>query len=85
MHFIRLDNTFELEGEHVYPFNVSLPIQLPSTFKGEHGYVQYKTIVVLDIPWSIKKSKEITFEIKSPLNLNDELSLAVSVMYVDVT
>ncbi|VVC26826.1 Arrestin-like, N-terminal,Immunoglobulin E-set,Arrestin C-terminal-like domain [Cinara cedri] len=64
------------EGEHVYPFNISLPHQLPSTFNGEHGHVRYSVKVVIDIPWGKDKEKETIFEVISPLNLNDEPSLA---------
>lgn len=64
------------EGEHVYPFSVSLPFQLPSTFNGEFGHVRYVAKVVIDIPWGKDKEQEKTFIVNSPLNLNDEPSLA---------
>ncbi|CAH1723965.1 arrestin domain-containing protein 3-like [Aphis gossypii] len=64
------------EGEHVYPFSVSLPDNLPSTFEEEYGRIQYTAKVVINIPWDIKKGKEIAFEVISGLNLNDEPSLA---------
>jgi len=67
------------EGEHVYPFSVSLPDHLPSTFEEEYGRVQYTAKVVINVPWDIKKGKEITFEVISALNLNDDPSLAVSI------
>lgn len=63
-------------GERVYPFNISLPHQLPSTFNGEHGHVRYTAKVTIDIPWGKDKETEITFQVISPLNLNDEPSLA---------
>lgn len=69
------------EGEHVYPFSVSLPYNLPSTFEEEYGRIQYTAKVVINIPWDIKKGKEIAFEVISELNLNDEPSLAVSIGY----
>ncbi|XP_060877415.1 arrestin domain-containing protein 3-like [Metopolophium dirhodum] len=64
------------EGDHVYPFSVSLPDNLPSTFEEEYGRVQYTAKVVINIPWDIKKGKEIAFEVISTLHLNDEPSLA---------
>lgn len=67
------------EAEHVYPFSVSLPDNLPSTFEEEYGRVQYTAKVVINIPWDIKKGKEIAFEVISTLNLNDEPTLAVSI------
>lgn len=66
------------EGEHVYPFNISLPQQLPSTFNGAHGHVRYSAKVVIDIPWGKDKEQETVFDVISPLNLNHEPSLAVS-------
>lgn len=67
-------------GEHVYPFNISLPLQLPSTFNGEHGHVRYMAKVTIDIPWGKDKEKETIFEVFSALNLNDQPSLAVSIL-----
>lgn len=67
------------QGEHVYPFNISLPHQLPSTFNGEHGHVRYDAKVTIDIPWGKDKEREVTFEVISPLDLNFEPSLAVSI------
>lgn len=66
-------------GEHVYPFNVSLPHQLPSTFNGEYGHVRYTAKVTIDIPWGKDKENETLFEVISPFNLNDEPSLSVSI------
>lgn len=66
-------------GEHNYPFSVSLPHQLPSTFNGEYGHVRYGGKVTIDIPWGKDKEKETFFEVISPSNLNDEPSLAVSI------
>jgi len=70
------------EGERVYPFNISLPLQLPSTFNGEHGHVRYTAKVTVDIPWGKDKETEITFQVISPLNLNDEPSLAASIIFM---
>lgn len=64
------------EGEQVYPFNISLPHQLPSTFNGEHGHVRYTAKVKVDIPWGKDKETEKIFQVIYPLNLNDEPSLA---------
>jgi len=63
-------------GEQVYPFNISLPHQLPSTFNGEYGHVRYIAKVTVDIPWGKDKETEKIFQVISPLNLNDEPSLA---------
>lgn len=68
-----------LEGEHVYPFTVSLPSELPSTYKDEYGHVRYKAMAVLNISRGSKIYKEIQFEVNCPINLNDEPFLAVSI------
>lgn len=65
-------------GEHVYPFEMSLPDLLPSTFYDEYGYVQYTAKVTIDIPLDIDQTNEIYFQIFSPYNLNNEPSLVVS-------
>ncbi|CAH1723996.1 unnamed protein product [Aphis gossypii] len=68
---------FQLEvGEYIYPFNFSLPHQLPSTFKGRHGKVCYTAKVKINIPWKMNKEKEIMFKIVSSINLNEDPSLA---------
>lgn len=69
-------------GEQVYPFNISLPHQLPSTFNGEHGHIRYIAKVTIDIPWAKDKETEKTFQVISPLNLNDEPSLAASIIFI---
>lgn len=68
---------FQLEfGEYIYPFNFSLPHQLPSTFKGKYGKVCYTAKVKINIPWKMNKEKEIMFKIISSINLNENPSLA---------
>ncbi|KAL4153374.1 hypothetical protein QTP88_001207 [Uroleucon formosanum] len=57
---------YQLEfGEYVYPFNFSLPHEIPSKFK-----------IKMNIPWRKNIEKEIMFEVISPIHLNDEPSLA---------
>ncbi|XP_050542936.1 arrestin domain-containing protein 3-like isoform X2 [Daktulosphaira vitifoliae] len=64
------------EGEHVYPFSITLPQQLPSTYNGAHGKVEYEAKVTIDIPWGKDKEAKSIFQVISPLNLNDERNLA---------
>lgn len=40
--------------------------------------MRYVAKVTIDIPWGKDKEKETMFEVISPLNLNDDPSLAVS-------
>lgn len=69
-------------GEYIYPFNFSLPHQLPSTFNGEHGKVCYTAKVKINIPWKKNIEKEIMFKIISSINLNDDPSLVVSIIFL---
>ena len=63
---------FELPiGEYVYPFSVSLPNVLSSTYKGTHGGVTYCGKVKMDIPWAPDKAERREFIVESLLNLND--------------
>lgn len=80
LYLFQLGDVVLLEGEHVYPFKVSLPFELPSTYKDEYGYVRYKAKVVLNMSRNSKIYKEIQFEVNSPINLNDEPFLAVSIV-----
>lgn len=66
-------------GEYVYPFNFSLPHQLPSTFNSDHGNVRYIAKVKINMYQRMNKGKEIMFEVNSLINLNGEPSLAVSI------
>jgi len=61
---------------------LSLPKELPTTFKGGFGKVFYIAKVKVNIPWKMNIKKEIMFEVISPMNLNDELSLAVSTIFL---
>ncbi|XP_003245917.1 arrestin domain-containing protein 3-like [Acyrthosiphon pisum] len=63
-------------GDYVYPFNFSLPHEIPSTFKGQHGEVFYIAKVKINIPWRISIEKKTIFEVISPVHLNEEPSLA---------
>ncbi|CAI6363912.1 unnamed protein product [Macrosiphum euphorbiae] len=63
-------------GEYVYPFNFSLPHEIPSTFKGEYGEVFYTAKVKINVPLRMIIEKKTTFEVISPVHLNEEPSLA---------
>ncbi|XP_059149719.1 arrestin domain-containing protein 3-like [Physella acuta] len=38
-------------GMHVYPFDFTLPTDVPSSFEGRRGYVRYQCIVTMDRGW----------------------------------
>lgn len=56
--------------------------ELPSTFKGLHGKVFCITKVKINIPWRTNIIKELMFEVNSPIYLNNEPSLAVSIIFL---
>lgn len=66
----------------MYPFNFSLPHELPSTFESVHGSVHYTAIVKINIPWRTNIQKVMMFQIISPIHLNDEPSLAASIIFL---
>lgn len=71
---------FELPiGEHIYPFSVTLPNALPSTYKGTYGGVTYCGKVEMDLPWALNKTETRDFIVESLLNLNylPELNVCV--------
>lgn len=80
MGFFYVDTSRLEVGKHVFPFNFSLPHQLPSTFIGEYGHVWYAAKVKVYLPGGRERKKERFFEVISSSNLNDVPSLAVSVI-----
>ncbi|XP_059473871.1 arrestin domain-containing protein 17-like isoform X2 [Neocloeon triangulifer] len=66
-------------GEHMYPFNYVLPINLPSSFEGEFGHVRYTVRAVLDRPWKFDQEAKAAFTVISPLDLNADPKLAAPV------
>ena len=57
-------------GQHVLPFRVLLPSNLPSSFEGEHGHVRYfiKADIVRDWKWNHKVKQH--FMVNGILDLN---------------
>ena len=44
-------------GNHVFPFNVFLAPNLPSSFEGEHGSIRYYVQVVVSLCWTATNPK----------------------------
>ncbi|KAJ8932744.1 hypothetical protein NQ314_014441 [Rhamnusium bicolor] len=57
-------------GQHIYPFNLNLPNNLPATFHGEHGSVSYKLIATVDRPMALDYEDQLIFVVLAPVNLN---------------
>lgn len=65
-------SSFDVQpGSHKYNFACQLPEQLPYSFSGIHGEIEFYVEAVLDIPWRFDK------EIKTPITIvrHDDLNL----------
>lgn len=66
-------------GIHSFPFKLGLPLGLPSTFLGKHGWVQYYCKTALREPNGLTHKNQQVFIVMNPIDLNLEpTSLAVS-------
>lgn len=61
-------------GVHTFPFKLGLPANLPSTFLGLHGWVQYFCRAVLKEPSGLVHKNQQVFIIINPIDLNQEPS-----------
>lgn len=59
-------------GVHTFPFKLGLPPNLPSTFLGLHGWVQYFCRAVLKEPSGLIHKNQQVFIIINPIDLNKE-------------
>lgn len=59
-------------GVHTFPFKLGLPPNLPSTFLGLHGWVQYFCRAVLKEPSGLIHKNQQVFIIINPIDLNCE-------------
>lgn len=59
-------------GVHTFPFKLGLPPNLPSTFLGLHGWVQYFCRAVLREPSGLVHKNQQVFIIINPIDLNAE-------------
>lgn len=59
-------------GVHTFPFKLGLPLNLPSTFLGLHGWVQYFCRAILKEPSGLIHKNQQVFIIINPIDLNQE-------------
>ena len=59
-------------GVHTFPFKLGLPLGLPSTFLGKHGWVQYYCRTELREPGGPVHKNHQVFVIMNPIDLNLE-------------
>ncbi|CAG9581000.1 unnamed protein product [Danaus chrysippus] len=59
-------------GIHSFPFKLGLPMGLPSTFLGTHGWVQYYCKAALREPNGLTHKNQQVFIVMNPIDLNSE-------------
>ena len=74
------DGTVKLSaGQHVFPFQFQLPVQLPGSFEGRSRcYVRYWLKGTIDKPWKFDPEVKYTFTVGSMLDLNLQPNATVS-------
>uniref|UniRef100_T1IBG6 Arrestin_N domain-containing protein n=1 Tax=Rhodnius prolixus TaxID=13249 RepID=T1IBG6_RHOPR len=58
-------------GSHVFPFQFTLPAQLPSSFNGRFGYVRYYCETTL-LRWKLKDTRRVYFSVTNVADINNE-------------
>lgn len=66
-------------GIHSFPFKLGLPIGLPSTFLGKHGWVQYYCKTALREPNGLTHKNQQVFIVMNPIDLNLEPPILANV------
>jgi hypothetical protein len=73
-------------GIHSFPFKLGLPLGLPSTFLGKHGWVQYYCKAALREPNGLTHKNQQVFIVMNPIDLNLEPPiLAVSCIQAEIS
>ncbi|CAG9859955.1 unnamed protein product [Phyllotreta striolata] len=57
-------------GQHIYPFNLNLPIEIPASYNNEYGSVLFKLISIVDRPMAFDYKDEVIFLVASLIDLN---------------
>ncbi|KAH9370123.1 hypothetical protein HPB48_015122 [Haemaphysalis longicornis] len=68
----------------VPPFKLGLPLGLPSTFLGKHGWVQYFCKAALKEPGGITHKNQQVFIVMSPIDLNLEPNLLTQPFHCEI-
>ncbi|XP_076356137.1 arrestin domain-containing protein 4-like isoform X1 [Tachypleus tridentatus] len=71
-------------GVHSFPFKLGLPLGLPSTFLGKHGWVQYFCKASLKESTGIVHKNQQVFIIMNPIDLNLEPSVLMQPFLCEV-
>ncbi|KAK3592256.1 hypothetical protein CHS0354_032950 [Potamilus streckersoni] len=59
-----------LPGVYMYPFGFQLPLDIPNSYRGFSGFVNYEVTVTVVRPWAFNVSKRVPFTVISHLDLN---------------
>ncbi|CAG5118249.1 unnamed protein product [Candidula unifasciata] len=59
-------------GNHIMPFELPVPSDLPSSFEGTHGYVRYWLECILDVAGNAEQITKKAFTVISKCNLNTD-------------
>lgn len=60
-------------GRHEFPFRFMLPKNIPSTYNGAHGHIQYCVKAKVDMPMAPDYEDEKQFTVISLINFNEML------------
>ncbi|KAK7066541.1 hypothetical protein SK128_020042 [Halocaridina rubra] len=71
-------------GIHSFPFKLGLPLGLPSTFLGKHGWVQYYCKAALREPNGLTHKNQQVFIVMSPIDLNLEPSILAQPFHCEI-
>ncbi|CAH1110939.1 unnamed protein product [Psylliodes chrysocephalus] len=58
-------------GQHIYPFNVTLPNEIPGSYNCEYGSITFKLLGIVDRPMAFDYTDELIFIVVSLVDLNN--------------
>ncbi|XP_067664914.1 arrestin domain-containing protein 2-like [Haliotis asinina] len=68
-------------GHYEFPFSVPLPKNLPCSFEGDHGCVNYKVKATIDKPWKRDHNVKMFFTVLGMYDLNDDPHASEPIMH----
>merc|ERR1719219_2461966 len=71
-------------GIHSFPFKLGLPIGLPSTFLGKHGWVQYYCKTALKEASGLAHKNQQVFIVMNPIDLNQEPAILAQPFHCEI-
>ena len=69
-HSVPDEETKHPAGYHIYPFSVTLPSTIPSSFEGRRGYIRYQCVAFIDRGWKGLLDCDLDFTVIRHLDLN---------------